>query len=181
MSILRAQGAPLLLRDGRTAFNSLRFEDRGQRDFYALRCGAQLGAKKFALANADGSRLLRNRIDGYGRVPVRHRAVRRGSDAILAATMRRDDRCRHSHIQNGAGGETNLRANARTEMGDRHGRVRLHRRHVSLLRRPARDRSTFAGRCLHFRLPATTRSAASRLDETAGENFARALVQEPEA
>src|SRR6266567_3087740 len=118
-----------------------------------------------------------SKIDGDGCVPVRYRAVRRGSDAILAATMRRDDCCRHSHIQNGAGGETNLRANARAKMGDRHGCVRLHRRHVSLLRRSARDRSTFAGRCLHFRLPATTRSAAGRLDETAGENFARALIQ----
>jgi hypothetical protein len=91
MSILRAQGAPLLLRDGRTAFNSLRFEDRGQRDFYALRCGAQLGANKFALADADGSRLLRNRIDGYGRVPVRHRAVRPSRNSNGAPCARKID------------------------------------------------------------------------------------------
>src|SRR6266536_1648289 len=65
-------------------------------------------------------------------------------------------------------------------MGDRDGRVRLDRRHVSLLRRPPGDRSTVAGRCLHFRLPPASGSIAGRPDEITGENLPRALVQKPE-
>jgi hypothetical protein len=91
-----------------SAFLCLRFQDRGQRDFYTVRRGAQLGAKKFTLADADGSRLLRNRINGDGCVAIRYRPVWRRSDAILAKTMRRDDRRRDRDLQNGTGSEKNL-------------------------------------------------------------------------
>ena len=88
--------------------DSVRLQNRRQRDFYALGCGAQLGAQEFALADADGVGLLRDRVDGHRCVAIRYRAVRCGGDAFLAAAMRRDDRRRHCHLQNGAGGETNL-------------------------------------------------------------------------
>src|SRR5262249_37932918 len=70
----------------------LRFKNRRQRDFYALRCGAQLGAQELALADADGLGLLRDRIDGRGRIALRYRAIRRRGDALFATAMRRDDR-----------------------------------------------------------------------------------------
>jgi hypothetical protein len=104
---LRRRSAILLFADDGNALR-LRFKNRGQRDLYPLRRGAQLGAKKLALAHADGSRLLRNRINGDSCVQIRHRAVWRGSDAILAKTMRRDDRRRHRDLQNGAGRKKNL-------------------------------------------------------------------------
>src|SRR6267378_6821425 len=123
----------------------LRLKDRRQRDFYALRCCLELGAQKLALAHADGPGLLRDRADGRGCIALRYRAFRRRGDALFTTAMRCDDRCRHCDLQNGVGGKTNLRANARAEVGDRHGRVRFHGRDVSLVRRVARDRSAFAG------------------------------------
>src|SRR2546423_1867676 len=95
--------------------------------------------------------------------------------------MRRDDRGRHGHLQNGPGGETDLRTNAGAEMGHRDGRVRVHRRDVSLLRGVAGNRSAYSGRCLHFRLPAKTRSAPRRLDEIAGKNFWREIIRRAKA
>src|SRR5438094_9950037 len=65
-------------------------------------------------------------------------------------------------------------------MGNRDGRVRFHRRHVSLLCRPARDRSVFASRCLHFRVAAAARGATGRFDEIAGKNLPRALLPRTE-
>ncbi len=68
-SLARAE-RDLTVRYVGNTLDSLRFEDRRQRHFYALRCRAQLGAKEFALANADGSRLLRDRTNGDGRITV---------------------------------------------------------------------------------------------------------------
>src|SRR6266436_7604756 len=65
-------------------------------------------------------------------------------------------------------------------MGNRDGRVRFHRRHVSVLCCFARNRSAFASRRLHFRLPAAARSVTGRFDEIAGENLPRALLQRTE-
>ena len=66
------------------------------------------------------------------------------------------DRGRHSHLQNGPGSETDLRADAGTEMGNCNGRVRVERRNVSLLCSVAGDRSIVASRCLHLGVPAPT-------------------------
>src|SRR5204863_2482668 len=66
-------------------------------------------------------------------------------------------------------------------MGDRHGRMRFHRRHVPLLRYTAGNRSAYPRRCLHLWLPTPSRSIARRLDEIAGKNFSRTLVQKSEA
>src|SRR6266513_5075127 len=91
--------------------------------------------------------------------------------------MRRDDRGRHRHLQNGAGGETDLRTNAGAEIRHRHGRVCVHRRNVSLLCRLAGNRSAYSGRCLHFRLSAASGSIARRPDEIAGKDFRREIVR----
>ena len=63
----------------------LRFENRRQCDFYALRRGAQLGPEKLALADADGSGMLRDRVDGGGCIALRYRAIRCRGDALFAA------------------------------------------------------------------------------------------------
>jgi hypothetical protein len=86
----------------------IRLKDRRERDLYALRCGAQLGTQKLAVADADGPGLLRNRVNGCRGVSVRYRAIRGGGDALFAAAMRRDDCGRYGHLQNGAGGKANL-------------------------------------------------------------------------
>src|SRR5437667_6653093 len=65
-------------------------------------------------------------------------------------------------------------------MGDRDGCMRFHRRHVSVLCCFARNRSAFASRRLHFRLPAAARSVTGRFDEIAGKNLPRALLQRTE-
>ena len=44
----------------------LRLEDRGQRHFHPGRCRHELDAQELALADADGSGLLRHRVDGHG-------------------------------------------------------------------------------------------------------------------
>src|SRR5258708_37856632 len=67
--------------------NGLRFQDRRERDFHPFRCGAELGPEEFALADADGVSLLRHRVDGHGCVTIRYLAVRRRSNALLAASM----------------------------------------------------------------------------------------------
>ena len=62
--------------------------------------------------------------------------------ALFAAAVGRDDRGRDGDLQDGAGGEAHLRPDGRAEMGHRHGRVRLDRRHVSQLRGAAGRGST---------------------------------------
>src|SRR5439155_23095713 len=66
-------------------------------------------------------------------------------------------------------------------MGNRDGRMRFHRRHVSLLCHTAGNRPAYPRRCLHLWVPAASGSPARRLDEIAGENFPRALVQKSKA
>src|SRR5262245_33035096 len=62
-------------------------------------------------------------------------------------------------------------------MGNRHGRLRVHGRDVSLLRRAAGHRSALAGGRLHLWLPAASGSIAGRLDEVTGKNFEAACIQ----
>ena len=85
--LLRLRNANLVFGCAGNTRDSLRFQDRRERDFHPLRCGAQLGPEEFALADADGVGLLRHRVDGHGCVTIRYFAVRRGSDALLATSM----------------------------------------------------------------------------------------------
>ena len=82
----------------------LRFENRGQYHFHAARRGHELDAQELALADANGTSLLRDRAHGDSRVAFRHFTLRRGSDAFFPAAMRRHDCGGHGDIQNGAGG-----------------------------------------------------------------------------
>src|SRR3954466_11159308 len=95
--------------------------------------------------------------------------------------MRRDDRGRHRHLQDGTGGETDLRADAGAEMGHRHGGLCLNRWHVSLLRGPPGTRSTPSRRRLRVGLSTTSGSAARGLDEASGKDFRGTIVHGPEA
>jgi coenzyme F420-reducing hydrogenase gamma subunit len=56
---------------------------------------------------------------------VRYRSVWCGSDAIFPEAIRCHDCGRHRYLQNGPRSQTNLRPDAGTEMGDRHGRLCL--------------------------------------------------------
>ena len=85
--LLRLRNANLVFGYAGNTRDSLRFQDRRERNFHPFRCGAQLGPEEFALADADGVGLLRHRVDGHGRVTIRYFAVRRGSNALLAAPM----------------------------------------------------------------------------------------------
>src|SRR5882762_11867124 len=85
--LLRLRNANLVFGYAGNARDSLRFKDRRERNFHPFRCGAQLGPEEFALADADGVGLLRHRVDGHGCVTIRYFAVRRRSNALLAASM----------------------------------------------------------------------------------------------
>ena len=77
-----------------------------------------------------------------------------GSEVMrFSPAIGRDDRGRHGDLQNGHGGEADLRSNGGAEMGDRHGRVRQQRRHVPQLRGVAGCGSNCTGGCVHCRLP----------------------------
>src|SRR5207244_2943794 len=58
--ILHAQFAELTSCHARDTRVGLRFNNRGQRDFHQAGCGPELDPQEFALADADGSRLLRD-------------------------------------------------------------------------------------------------------------------------
>ena len=58
--LLRHPDATLVFEYAGNTRDSLRFEDRRQRHLHTIRCGAQLGAEEFALADAHGIGLLRH-------------------------------------------------------------------------------------------------------------------------
>ena len=60
---------------------------KGNVIFTRFDAALELGPEEFALADADGIGLLRHRVDGYSCVAIRYIAVRRGSDALLAASV----------------------------------------------------------------------------------------------
>src|SRR5215475_10739406 len=74
--LLRLPNATLVFVYVANARDSLRFQGRRERDFDPFRCGPQLGAEEFALADADGIGLLRHRVDGHGCITIRYLAVR---------------------------------------------------------------------------------------------------------
>src|SRR5204863_140929 len=83
------------------------------------------GAPVFDLAGDVRSGMLRDRDDGDELFAIRHRAVWRGSVPRQPATIGFDDRGRSSLSENGAGAPAHLRSDARAQMGDLDGRVRL--------------------------------------------------------
>ena len=104
---------------------------------------------------------------------VRYRSVWCGSDAIFPEAIRRHDRGRDRYLQNGPRGQTNLRPDAGTEMGDRHGRLCLVRGHVPQLSRSSRNRSTSSGGRLRQRLSASSGSSSGGTNETTAQDRGR--------
>ena len=129
-----------------------------------------VGAPVGDLAGAVRPGLLRDRDDGDGGQPLRHRAVRRRGLPRLAAAVRSDDRGRPPVAQDGAGDAARVRPDARSEVGHLHGRLRVGRRRLRQLRhRPGRG-SGRSSRRVRPRLSAATRVVDLRHRATAAED-----------
>ena len=109
--------------------------------------GRRVGADELDVARHVRARVLRDRDDVDRREPLRHRALRDGAVPRLAAPGRPADRLRPRLAQDGRAAAPDLRPDARAEVGDRDGRLRVVGRHVQQLRdravgRQDRRRST---------------------------------------
>jgi hypothetical protein len=93
-----------------------------------------VGAPVVHLAGDLRPGLLRDRDDGDERGALRHRAVRRRGLPRVAAAVGPDDRRRAAVAEDGAGAPPHLRPDARAEVGDFDGRLRVGRRRVRQLR-----------------------------------------------
>src|SRR5207253_7452699 len=102
--------------------DSIRFKDRRERDFYALRCGPELGPQELALANADGPGLLRDRVNGGSCIALRYCSIRCRSDALFTAAMRCDDCGGELYPQKWGWGKKKFRGKAGGGEGECHGR-----------------------------------------------------------
>src|SRR4029079_12460222 len=100
----------------------------------------------------------------------RRRALRRRGLPRQSPAVRPDDRRRPALAQNGPGAAAHLRPDARTEVGDLDGRLRVDRRRLRQLRACAGCRSDRAGRRLRPRLPAAARIAHLRDRPAAAKN-----------
>src|SRR5271157_5153509 len=110
-----------------------------RKEFHDLDRGLrlQLGAQVGALADDVWTRVLRYRDDRVFDLTLRYRTLWRGGISPQPAAVGPDDRLRHRHAEDGAGGEKNLRTDARAEVGDLDGRLLIGRRPVQYLCRAA--------------------------------------------
>ena len=83
------------------------------------------GRKSLDLADALRHRLLRHRVHGPDRLPLRPRPLRGRGPALLAPAGRPDVRGRHDRGQGSADPEDHLRPDARAQVGHLHGRLRV--------------------------------------------------------
>ena len=127
---------------------------RRQRHHHDARRGRQVGPALVDLADAVRHRLLRHRVHGAVGLALRHRPLRRRGAALLAAPGRPDVRGRHDRRQAGPGPEDDLRPDARAQVGDLDGRLRLVGRLLPLVPRDAGHRRDHPGGRLRARLPA---------------------------
>src|SRR5215831_8487669 len=129
-----------------------------------------MGAHRLAHVDDLRARLLRGRDDADVDAALRRRAVRFCS-AGIAAPIRRHDRGRHAHQQDGAGAAQGLRPDAGAALRDLHGLVRQRRRLLPLFLfgRP-RLRPHRPGRHLRAGLSADRRGAALRRAAAAEED-----------
>ena len=97
-----------------------------------------VGAPLVDLAGHLRPRLLRDRDDVDELLALRHRALRRRGVPRQPAPVRPDDRGRPAVAQDGAGAPPHLRPDARAEVGDLDGRLRVDRRRVRQLRASCR-------------------------------------------
>src|SRR6202140_110780 len=107
-----------------------------RKEFHDLDGGLrlQLGAQVGALADDVWAGLLRHRDDRVIDGAFRHRALWVGGVSAEPAAVGSDDRLGDGHAEDGAGGEENLRSDARAEVGDSDGRVLVGRWAVQYLR-----------------------------------------------
>src|SRR5438132_2863177 len=113
-----------------------------------------LGARVVDLAGDIWPGVLRDRDDGGRRVALRHGPLRVRAVSRLATPGGPDDRRRPRGAEDGASPARGLRPDARTEVGHRHGRLRVVHRRLQQLRAGAGRRQDRAGRRLRARLPA---------------------------
>ena len=100
-------------------------------------------------------------------------ALRRRGDPLHPAPGRPADPLRPRVDQDGADHPPALRPDARAEVGDLDGRLRVERRDVQQLRARRRRRQVPAGRRLRARLPAAARGADLRDHQAAGQDHGR--------
>src|SRR5882762_6877529 len=106
-----------------------------RKEFHDLDGGLrlQLGPQVGALADDVWAGVLRDRDDRVIDRAVRYRALWVGGISAQPAAVGSDDRLGDGHAEDGAGGEENLRSDARAEVGDFDGRVLVGRRAVQYL------------------------------------------------
>ena len=146
---------------------------RRQRDHHDARRGRQVGTALLDLADAVRHRLLRDRVHGAVGLALRHRPLRRRGAALLAAPGRPDVRGRHDPRQARPGPEDDLRPDARAQVGDLDGRLRLVGRLLPLVPRDAGDRRDHPGGRLRARLPAVARGPDRGAHEDPGQDQER--------
>src|SRR6267143_5919755 len=143
-----------------------------RKEFHDLDGGLrlQLGAQVGALADDVWAGVLRHRDDRVFDRAVRYRALWVGGISAQPTAVGSNDRLRDGHAEDGAGGEENLRADARAEVGDFDGRVLVGRRAVQYLCRAAGRRPHRADGCVCDRMPAASGEFVLRAAEAAGQD-----------
>ena len=147
----------------------------------AARGPRQLGPGALVVAGLVRARVLRDRDDGHGRRPLRHRPLRHGGLPRLAAPGRHHDRRRPRQPEDGTRAASGLRPDDGAQVGHLDGRVRVVRRDVQQLRDRAGRRPDRAGRRLRTRLPADARDAAARDRDAAPVDRGRRAPAPPRA
>src|SRR5512133_1557804 len=123
------------------------------------RQGGALGADEIDVAGHVRPRVLRDRDDVDRLRALRHRALRDGGVPRVAAPGRPLDRVRPRRAQDGGAAATDLRPDARAEVGDRDGRVRELGGDVQQLHDASGRGQGRRGGRVRARLPAPSRSA----------------------
>ena len=132
--------------------------------------GGEVGPQVVALAHALRHRLLRHRVHGVHRLPLRHRPLRRRGAALLARGRPTSCSWRARSPTSWPGPEDHLRPDARAQVGHLHGRLRVVGRLLPLLPRDAGDRRDHPGGRLRAGLPAFARGADRGHHEDPGED-----------
>src|SRR5438876_2318893 len=122
-------------------------------------------------------RVLRHRVHGHRRQPLRLRSLRHGTAGVLASTGGRPDLRRPAALQAGPGHPADLRSDAPAQMGDLDGRLRVHRRHLRQLRDGAGHRHHRPRGRLRPRVPAAAGRAVVRRAPAAQEDQRRVAVR----
>lgn len=128
----------------------------------------QLGTQRLTVASYVCNQLLRYRIHGPRRSPLRYGALRVRGSPCQSAPGRHDYGLRNNNQQDGSRSETSLRPDGRSEICSSRRRLCRQRRPVQeILSRGERCGQDSAGGCLHSRLPSASGSILLRHDAIA--------------